>query len=372
MQRTFVLFSLLALSLPASRSLAVDGVSPEGEPASPSPSAPTHSPWVTGAASVMPGLVLHGSGVWLAGDRQTARTLLTAEGIGLGLILAGIAPLIATDASGQNVDLSVTALAAGTGLFLTSWLADLYGAMVGGREARASDWVPWMEAHAGYAYVYDPQFDYRHFSVLRLDGRHGRLRVSPKAWLATDSDTQVLGMDLAARLAGAWPGMKAADGSYVDVQVGATHHRFGDDRFSIFTAEILVPGRLDLRRIGPSLGGSFVDFQLGWAFQFFDYWLPGRGFGTDINALLLMRFGFGVYLGGPENPRGEVQVYYDHRHDGLAGGLALDMHDPQFFGHVGVSGVVHLAAGWGVTLTQEVGSASISSLGLNYRWGGRP
>lgn len=44
------------------------------------------------AAALLPGLVLHGAGHWLAGDRATAWRLLAAQGTGLGLLAVGGAP----------------------------------------------------------------------------------------------------------------------------------------------------------------------------------------------------------------------------------------------------------------------------------------
>jgi hypothetical protein len=113
--------------------------------------------------------------------------------------------------------------------------------------------------------VYDPQFDYRNFAVMRLDARRGSFRIAPEAWGAMDADNQRAGLDAAFRLVGARPGGRATDGSFLDLQVGATYHRFGSDDLSIVTTEFLFPGRLDLRRVGPSLAGSFVSFDLGWA-----------------------------------------------------------------------------------------------------------
>lgn len=361
---------LVAASLPRSGAAA--------EPAAASPASestvPLRSPrpgWLPGGAALIPGLVVHGSGVWVAGEKDTAYKLLAAEGIGLGMMAAGALPLILTDASGQNIDLTVALLVAGAGLFLTSGIADLYGATIGGREgARSPLRLPHLEPFAGYAFVYNPQFGQRHFTVLRLDARVGRVRVTPEAWLAVNTDERRVGGDLAVRFVGPRPDATAADGSFVDLQIGAAHHRFGRDGFDVLTTTFSFPMRLDLRRVGPSLAGSFVDFEPGWGFLLFDYGLPGRGLGTDISGMLLMRFGYGLYFGGSSSPRGEVAVYYDHRHDGFAGGLALDLHDPNFFGHVGLVGKANLGQGWGLRTDLQVGSSLVAMLGVLHHWGG--
>jgi hypothetical protein len=57
-----------------------------------------------------------------------------------------------------------------------------------------------------------------------------------------------------------------------------------------------------------------------------------------VNGLLLVRFGYGGYP-RPRAP-GRGRAYYDHGYDGFAG-LAVDMHDPNIFGH-GVGRNAHL------------------------------
>jgi hypothetical protein len=322
-------------------------------------------------AAVVPGVVVHGAGLWAAGDREASYRVVAAEGIGLGMMGAGAVPLILTDASGQNLDIGFALLLAGAGLFLTSALADLYGASIGERpNAQAPTHLPVLEPCLGHAFVYDRLFPYRHFAVMRIDARLGGFRMSPELWQAVDDDHRRIGLDTAFRFVGPTPERRAPDGSFVDIQGGVKHQRFGTDGFSILTTEVLFPTRLDLRRLGRSLAGSFVDFDLGWAFQFYDYWAAGRGLGTDINGMLLARFGYGLYFGGPSAPRGEAQIYYDHRHDDFAGGLAVALHEPNVFGHVGVAGKVSFGYGWAMRAQLEVGSAFLARWGLIYAWGG--
>ena len=50
-------------------------------------------------ASVVPGVVVHGSGHWVAGRPRAARRLLLLEGIGLGAFLGGGLTLVLTGAN---------------------------------------------------------------------------------------------------------------------------------------------------------------------------------------------------------------------------------------------------------------------------------
>jgi hypothetical protein len=42
------------------------------------------------AAAIMPGLLIHGSEHFVAGDHRTARRLLATESIGLSMVLGGL------------------------------------------------------------------------------------------------------------------------------------------------------------------------------------------------------------------------------------------------------------------------------------------
>lgn len=317
--------------------------------------------WLPAAAAAIPGLAAHGAGLFAAGDRSTALRLLAAEGAGAALIAAGAVPIGLTRATGASVGPALASTVIGAGLFALSWAADLYGAATGGRPgARAApDDLPRVDVAAGLAYVYDPQFAYRAFSGAAAEARLGALRAAAAADLALDRDNRRLRFETAWRLARGHPG----DGSFIDLQAALTWHDYGSDGFSLLTPELSLPARLDLARVGPSLAGAFAELSLGVGVQSTTYAsAPG-----DADALLLARFGFGLYI-----PRGEVVAYYDHRHDGFAGGLALGGHENTVLGHFGLAAAVDLGAGFGAGLELQAGSAYVGRLAVRYRLGGRP
>ena len=49
-----------------------------------------------------------------------------------------------------------------------------------------------ISAQLGYAWVYDPQFTYRHFSTLGYQARFQHVSLVGAAWLAADDDNQWL------------------------------------------------------------------------------------------------------------------------------------------------------------------------------------
>jgi hypothetical protein len=84
-----------------------------------------------------------------------------------------------------------------------------------------------------------------------------------------------------------------------------------------------------------------------------------------------MRAAFGLYLGDPARPHGEIELYYDHRHDDYAGGLLMPGLVSGVFGHVGLEGVFRVTDRWGVAAEAQAGSAVLGSLSLVYRVPGR-
>ena len=139
------------------------------------------------AAAVVPGILLHGSGHYAAGDRPTAWRLVRAETLGVGLLVAGLGTLALTGASDRTVEPAIWTMAAGGGLFATSWLADLYGVIAPpGGVGLPLLVLPSVEASFGTRYVGDPTLQGNTFLAPALDVRFGRWRVSPAAWFAVD------------------------------------------------------------------------------------------------------------------------------------------------------------------------------------------
>ena len=143
------------------------------------------------AAAALPGLVVHGSGHFAAGEAATARRLLLMQGIGLGVFLTGGVTLALTGASRYLVAPAAGATILGFGLFSTSYLADIYGSAKSDGDAALSRQLPparW-ETELGYRRLQDPEFTYRDFLVERVTRQVGPLRLSPSGWFSTRGDT---------------------------------------------------------------------------------------------------------------------------------------------------------------------------------------
>lgn len=308
------------------------------------------------AAAAVPGLIVHGSGHYVLGERRTAKRLLVLQGVGLGVAAIGGVPLLVSGASARLSLPTVPLAVAGISTFLLGWIADIYGSAGASRVAGTRDsWLPALELDAGYALVDDAQFDYRSFAVVGGRVRWRRLELRPRAWVATAADNQRLSTDLAYR----W---RADDGSHLEVGAATSFHEHGEERFDVLGLEGFVAGRVELARIGPTLRGAFAGLLVGAGSERIAYDdLP-----HDWNGNLLGRFGFGVYLGDS----GEIEAYYDHRRDDYAGGLAL-ARGGGFLGHFGLRGHIDVVRPWGLAWQLERGSANVARLAVRYRWGGR-
>ncbi len=318
--------------------------------------------------AVFPGFFLHGTGAFVLGERTTARRLALTEAAGLAAFLAGGSLLAVTGTSRRLIGVLAPVTIAGFGLFMLSFLADVYAASSGGRDAHAPNFVPKVDAQAGYAYVYDPQFAFRSFLTLHADLRANAFRASPQAWVALDDNNQRFQLEFAYRALGRTEHRSARDGSFLEFVTGVRYHRFQTEGFAVLTPAWYLDGRFDLERMGESLRGSFVEGHLGAGLELYDFRVPGSTLGDNATGLLLARFGFGVYFGDGGRNSGEASVYYDHRHDDFAAGLGVSGIPGGILGHFGLRGHYFFTRAWGLSGLVEVGSALVTGLSLRYRY----
>jgi hypothetical protein len=324
-----------------------------GQDAAPAAPPPLQRRPLAVGASVVPGLVLHGSGHFVAGDRRTALRLLVMEGIGIGAVGTGALILGATGVSRWLAGGIIATTVAGAGLFAISALADIYGVLApAGGTGAPPDYLPSIQAELGTRYIYDPQFQYRAFLGPALEVRRQSWRLHGSGWLALDDDNQRL------RLLGAYRLTR-----FVEVALAVTHHHYGAEGFDTEIAEGAVQGRYHMSRLSPTLAGSFAEGGVGWGLALDRYGADA----SERRTLLLARFGYGIYLGEPN--RGELVVYYDHRTDDYAGHLKTPGLQSGQIGHFGVHATAYLSEGWGARGEAQVGSAYIAGLSVVYRYG---
>jgi len=321
------------------------------------------------SAAVVPGLLVHGSGHFALGQPKTARNLLLMEGIGLGLFLSGGLTIVFTGASRYFVAPAASATMLGFGLFSTSYMADLYGTVStdGGAVASRYRMPARWETELGYRRFYDPQFDYRDFMVQRVSRQLGPLRLTPSGFFSVRGDTARYRVESQYRLAGNVDDPRPSDISFLDATLGFVHQRHRPDHFTRSSAELSLDGRYDLRRLGPSLRGAFVELGAGYALARVDYDLQGLKAPSDLEHVLLGRIGFGITLRGASKPGSEALLYYDHRHDDYAAGLKVTGLGSGVIGHFGLTTRWFFSSSVGVALDGQVGSAFLGGASLIFR-----
>lgn len=312
-------------------------------------------------ASLVPGLVFHGAGHVVLGEKRTAARLLVGEGIGILTVASGIVALAVTGASRETTWPVLGVITAGAGLLTTTGLADIYGVVAPpGGFGEVAGIVPW-QVEAGPRVVRDPTFAPSVFSHQSIRLRTQRTWLDTAAFIGLDGNNQRLTAVAARRLLG------NDDRGFLDVEVGVSHHRHGSDAFSTTFGEVALAGRLDLAHVGPTLTGAFVDAAFGWAGGTRRYF--GRA--SEFEDMTLARLGFGFWLGRGERRGGEVALYYDHRHDDFAAGLKVPGLGSGALGHGGLRARVFVTRRFGLTGLVEAGSAHVFGLGIVYR-GGEP
>lgn len=323
--------------------------------------------------AVVPGLLVHGAGHAAAGDWDTALTLLKLEGIGLATVFGAATWMALTGADRRTVGPAAMVALVGVDLFLVSAFADVVGAAAGDLLADRPTPLQRPPAHvsAGYRYVSDPIFAYRSLLVTRGRLHLGSLRLLPEVWAAADADNQRVRLVFSH---GVWTprgegGVACGDDTALRIDAGATHHRYGDDGFSITTVEAQVGGRYDLGRLARSLRAAFAEMSLGVGVEAYDYAAPGLGFAQDVRTLLLSRMVFGVRFGASGGDRigtGTLKLLYDHRKDGYAAGLSLGNGGGGFMGHVGVEATVRVSQQIAIRAELMAGAAYVGGVDVVY------
>ncbi|NMO21018.1 hypothetical protein HPC49_32010 [Pyxidicoccus fallax] len=322
------------------------------------------------AASVLPGLLFHGLGPWLAGDGHTAKRLFALEGTGLGLIGLGLVPIALTGASRRTIAPLYAVTLAGVSTFGISALANLYAVTSPAFDPGMPPLtLPPLELELGYQYVNDPAFDYSHFVSLGAQARFESLRLEGTARIAPgEGNTQV-------RLGGGYRllgnperALRGSDGSWLDAEAFGLFHRFPTEGFTVAGAEVGLRGRYAMVRVSPALAGSFAEVSLGASFQGYSY--MGAVDDGNLHDQLLFTFGYGVWLGRGGPVRGDAMLYYDHRKDGFAGGSRSRAGG--VVGSFGLRGRALLTEDWGVAADVQAGGAIVGRLSLIYAVGGEP
>ncbi|MBU1535869.1 hypothetical protein KKF84_11160 [Myxococcota bacterium] len=309
--------------------------------------------------ALIPGIPVGGSGHFLAGDVRGARKLFYLQTAALGMALVGAIPIWLSNNSrylaGPSMGLAIT----GAGLALLAKFADIYGVFTRGMNIpdrhENYSWMAW----GGMRYVHDPLYEGGLFASMGSAFRRGDWGVR------LDLDASAQDENLRARGEGRYelPLKLMDDRSYLVALAALTYHRFEPYGFSERTLEGQIGMHIHLGAIHGTLRGSFIETMIGYGLSQVTY---GTG-AEDHEPLLLARFLMGTAFG---SGRGVMALYYDHRHDGFAGGLTLGISGDGPAGHVGVSGRFFVFGRWGVYWDVARGKSTVAVAGV-FAGGGR-
>lgn len=316
----------------------------------------------TGAllAAIGPGFVIRGTGAYLVGEKQTSKRLLQVGAIGLGAMMAGGLPVGVSGGSPYTMPL-MPVLLLGGGMFFTSWWADIATAAGVSSPGRMPGDPPW-QLELASLWLHDP---YRDAGLFRLAGRIelGRTSLGGEGMIDAENEIRDGAGELRYRIKGAPAnGWNHGDGSRLYTRTGLRVHRDDGDRLTHTTGEVEVVGRLDLWHVDDSLRGTFAELSTGAAVERVKF-ATGD---SEFHSLLLGTFAWGVYLAG----HGELKFFYNHRRDGIVGGIAA-WRAAGFVGSLGGAVDVVLDPRWAVHLELDIGNAWLTTVGIRLRGGKR-
>lgn len=320
------------------------------------------------AAAIGPGLLVHGAGSWVAQRPRAAKRLLAAQALGLGLMVAGGLPILATYGSPKVTFPGVPLAVTGVGMFAAGWIGDIWSAAGGDARAGVARAEVPRFLEAGLSWVRDPYYGDRGY--LELGGRWqwGRLGAEPHGRLELGGRAGEGGVDAHWRLWGEPAhGELTACGHRLELRLGA-FGRFdrgdegdGGGRVEALWQEAALGGRFELRALDEALGGLFFEAEVGLGVDQTRY--PSvRGHEWDVNTLLLTRHALGLYLG---QGRGELAFSYDQRRDDLVGG-SFAGRAAGFLGHVGAELQLRVRRGLALRVEVELGTALLTTVALRY------
>jgi hypothetical protein len=284
----------------------------------------------------------------------------------LGLFVAGGASIVFSGAARSVIGPAIATTVVGGGIFTTSWLLDVYDVSMPkharGQERGVRNGV---RSHLDYVFIQSPQFDYGPMLRQGSSVTQDRLRFGYEAVSAPAGRFDQLRVGFGYR---AWQAAVDHSGSALEFMLGTTSLNHFDEDFGTRGVELSARLRLDGRSWSRSIDGAFTEFEVGASGQRTSWWATAEApAAASSESVLIAKSAVGVYLGDPWNQGGELQLYYDHRHDGLAEGLLAKGLGSGALGHVGVLGEYFVSRNLGLRLTSEIGSAWVLGAGLNFR-----
>ncbi|MGM0598138.1 MAG: hypothetical protein ACQES9_13985 [Myxococcota bacterium] len=322
-----------------------------------------------GPASIVPGLLISGSGQYVAGNKKAAKKLFFLNAAGMGLFAVGAIPLALSNSSRHLSSIAIPLALAGGFTILNSqfldsvasfYLTDFLGKFPGKN--------PWFAVESGYFHVDDPQFSHEHFQKSSVDFNYRVLSTKLTWWKDYAAGTFKARTKLGFTILGTNPSESASLYSYLRLSSAFSWHKIPDEELKILTMELFFEGRYDHGSLDKAFSGTFSEFQFGYALESVKY-NSGETYFSQGNTkdFLIFSYGFGWYLGDSRNNHAEMIIYYNHRQDNYAGGMELKVSGDGVAGYAGLKTRYFFSRDWGVYSDLHYGGGLGIGFGVIYR-----
>jgi hypothetical protein len=303
------LLAAVPLNARAEEPSALAPTAPTGVEAEPEP---RRGSLLAVGASVVPGILVHGAGHFVLGERKAAYRLFAIEGVGLAGIVGGMGVLASVGGSEKLAPLYVPLVVGGLGLFGASFLGDAAGAAHGARPWPEPRLVDGLTLRTGYVGLFDSKHTFGHMGALSGEWRDGRLVLEGGATLHPRGNyRQYRG------LAG-WRVWAPAGERVTRLTLfgEVARQAFPGEGFSITTGRAFGELRQNLGAFVPTLQNTWLLGRLGWGIDSLDY--TGAA-AADALQFLVAETGYGLMA----TEHVEVELVYRQRKGELPGGLIL-------------------------------------------------
>lgn len=257
------------------------------------------------AASIFPGVLLHGSGHYVAGNKKEGLSMLKWSGIGLGTTIAGLVGMGLTGGADELMPILIPVTFMGFGVFMSTWLLDIMGtANLHGTQELTH---PYQETYFLMNYVdqdnnrnnlsrfinYQSQIGFDRFFVQlnyehELDGKYNEFHLKGGYNLLQKKDYQL----------------------YI---IPEFKYRHSSEGFGIYQGHLLGELELNMGNIWKSLDGIYFTNELGYGTQIFQF---NNSNETFTNSLMIIGQGLRIHA----SKYLDISSRYKRREDELVGG----------------------------------------------------
>ena len=217
------------------------------------------------------------------------------QGYGLLTLVAGVSSVALVGANRNVTPFLVPVIVSGAGVFLGTWLTDIYGSFGLSRYASQNSYYDQFWLTAGYLHIDDVQFPHLINTYEIEAGAWLQKWRAEASYISSGSSMQAFSAGVDYRLLGE-PGEFFHDVLTLDVGTEGHYYNYAADGFKTHTQDFRLTWRYPLINWLTSLQGSYLLLQSGIGMQLVGYPDLGMPLGEDKSTILLWKMGLGYDL----------------------------------------------------------------------------